>query len=244
MIVPDATYSIYGVIKTENAEGATFQCRFFDSRSGGNQIDIEHLGLIYGTTDWTYYYKDLTVPDGTNFLDVYCNNEPPSTGEAFARFDDVGLIEWTEWQPMSSDPTNIVNPNDYYFLQVRTTDLIDEITIDFRETSYGNYIVQTENNTPVKPEIAKLKNNYPNPFNPITNIAFDLNITAEVELSIFNIKGQKVKTILNSRLAPGTWNSEWNGKDGNGKKAASGVYFYQLSVNKKKVDARKCLLMK
>ena len=90
----------------------------------------------------------------------------------------------------------------------------------------------------------KLYGNYPNPFNPTTTITFDLHIPAEVELSVYNIKGQKVKTLLKSQLASGTWNTQWNGKDSTGKNAASGVYFFQLKVNKKQIDTRKCLLLK
>ena len=240
----EGSYSIQGYIKTQNGEGVTIQARYFTSRTGGNQINLEHLGLISGDTGWNYYHQELTVPDGTNFMDVYCNSEPPANGESFSWFDNVGLIEWTEWEPFVTAPAEIINPNDYYYLQIRTAEVIELTTIRFQETNYGNYYVHAANDVPGKLTTAELKRNYPNPFNPTTTITFDLHIPAEVELSVYNIKGQKVKTLLKSQLASGTWNTQWNGKDSTGKNAASGVYFFQLKVNKKQIDTRKCLLLK
>jgi len=240
----EGKYSIHGYIKTQNGDGVTIQARYFSSRSGGNQIDLEHLGLVYGDTDWSYYHKELTVPEGTNFIDVYCNSEPPGTGESISRFDNVGLIEWTDWQPFGPASGNIINPNDYYYIQVRTIDPIDLITIDFKETNYGNFYVNAGEDVPSSIKTARINSNYPNPFNPTTTISFDLNIDADVELNVFNIKGQKLKTLLNSNLAAGSWNTIWDGKDDGGKEAASGIYFFQLKVNKKQQDTSKCLLLK
>ena len=92
--------------------------------------------------------------------------------------------------------------------------------------------------------------NYPNPFNPETTISF--NLTAEdaeyAEISIYNIRGQKVKvfTFPNPDLSGGTseYSVVWNGTDSNNKSVASGIYFYKLSVNGKTEAVKKCLLMK
>ncbi|MFC1898197.1 C25 family cysteine peptidase [Candidatus Cloacimonadota bacterium] len=92
---------------------------------------------------------------------------------------------------------------------------------------------------------ASLSQNYPNPFNPITTISFALSDDAEVDLEIFNIKGQKVRTLLaDEGFEKGVMQVEWNGKDSSGKPVGSGVYFYKLRVNNEDIDTKKCLLLK
>jgi len=86
--------------------------------------------------------------------------------------------------------------------------------------------------------------NYPNPFNPETTISFALPEDSKVEVSIYNIKGQKVKTLLKESVEKGIHNVIWGGKDNNGKSVSSGVYFYKLKVNGKDKAIKKCLLLK
>jgi len=87
--------------------------------------------------------------------------------------------------------------------------------------------------------------NFPNPFNPTTMISFSLQNNSNVELSIFNIKGQKVKTFTNLQINKSS-NQQiiWNGTDDNNKPVGSGVYLYKLKVNDKTEVVRKCLLLK
>jgi len=94
------------------------------------------------------------------------------------------------------------------------------------------------------PKIALLNKNYPNPFNPETSISFSIPTESKINLSIFNIKGQKVKTLTNEVLEKGKYDFIWSGKDMNNKPVTSGVYFYKLSVNGKTHDVKKCLLLK
>ncbi len=86
--------------------------------------------------------------------------------------------------------------------------------------------------------------NYPNPFNPETKIVFDLPESGEVKLEIYNIKGQKVKTLLDCYMSPGRSEMLWNSKDDNGKRVSSGVYFYKLNVNGETKKTKKMLLLK
>lgn len=79
----------------------------------------------------------------------------------------------------------------------------------------------------IKPEY-ELRNNYPNPFNPATTICFTLPQSGNVNLSIFNIKGQLVKTLVNEVLPAGEHSIVWDGSDNRGREAGSGVYFYKL----------------
>ena len=88
--------------------------------------------------------------------------------------------------------------------------------------------------------------NHPNPFNPSTTIEFSIEQNQQneqIELEIFNIKGEKIKT-LNVILSGVEGSVMWNGTDNYQNKVSSGVHFYQLKVNGKSEAVKKCLLLK
>ncbi len=86
--------------------------------------------------------------------------------------------------------------------------------------------------------------NYPNPFNPETNINYSIPEEGKVEVSIYNVKGQKVKTLVNETQISGEHTVVWNGTNKQNKRVASGVYFYKLEVNNSKLLINKMLLLK
>ncbi|MDY0083500.1 MAG: zinc-dependent metalloprotease family protein, partial [Ignavibacteriaceae bacterium] len=88
------------------------------------------------------------------------------------------------------------------------------------------------------PTIYNLEQNYPNPFNPSTTIKFSLPEAAEVNLSIYNTLGEKLAELVNTDLAAGYYNFQWNAEN-----IASGIYIYQLKTNKF-VSVKKMLLLK
>lgn len=100
-----------------------------------------------------------------------------------------------------------------------------------------------------EPEIPKISplttniSNYPNPFNPSTTIKLELAEAGKIELAIYNIKGQKVKTLLDCTTAPGTYECNWNGKDESGKSVSNGQYIVKLKQNGKET-ATKIMLLK
>jgi len=90
-----------------------------------------------------------------------------------------------------------------------------------------------------------LEQNYPNPFNPTTTISFSIAQTSSyVTLNIYNIKGQKVKSLLNEKLDAGTHQVMWDGKDENGKSATSGIYFYKLNAGGNFSQTKRMILLK
>ncbi|MBN2009635.1 T9SS type A sorting domain-containing protein [candidate division KSB1 bacterium] len=80
------------------------------------------------------------------------------------------------------------------------------------------------------PKTYALDNNYPNPFNPTTTIAYALPYTGEVQLEIFNVLGQYVRTLVNSVQQAGYHNVVWDAKDDFGNTVVSGMYFYRLKA--------------
>jgi hypothetical protein len=81
-----------------------------------------------------------------------------------------------------------------------------------------------------EPQLTTLSGNYPNPFNPQTTISFSLAKSEQVSIEIFNIKGQKVKTVLDQLLTDGQHEVVWDGKNQYGKSVSSGVYFYRMQT--------------
>ena len=88
-----------------------------------------------------------------------------------------------------------------------------------------------------------LSQNFPNPFNPNTEIAYEIPQEGMVSLKVFNMLGQEVSTIVNEIQAPGAHNVSWGGINNRGEMVASGVYSYVLEVNGSKLT-RKMLLMR
>lgn len=84
----------------------------------------------------------------------------------------------------------------------------------------------------------KLSQNYPNPFNPSTTFEFALPTPSHVNLTVFNLLGQKVTTVIDEHLNAGVHTYEWNANDN-----ASGVYFYRLTTDEN-TETRKMMLLK
>ncbi len=86
--------------------------------------------------------------------------------------------------------------------------------------------------------------NYPNPFNPTTTICFSLQMTSDVELNIYNIKGQKVCELYSGKKECGPVSIVWDGSDSDGRSVGSGVYFYKLDIDGENAAIRKCVMLK
>ena len=76
------------------------------------------------------------------------------------------------------------------------------------------------------PSEFKMDSAYPNPFNPITNISFQIPVVSQIDLSIMNIKGQKIETLINQIFEPGNYTIKWNASE-----VASGVYFIHFNAS-------------
>jgi len=88
----------------------------------------------------------------------------------------------------------------------------------------------------------RLFSNYPNPFNPLTNISYFIPEDAEVKLTIYNLRGEKVRELVNGLQAKGKKKIVWEGKDSHGEKVASGIYFCKLQTDEESETIRMVLL--
>jgi len=93
------------------------------------------------------------------------------------------------------------------------------------------------------PRVFDLSNNYPNPFNPSTNIQFAVPHQGNITLAVYNVLGQHVRTLAEGDYAPGQYTVTWDGKDESGRTVTSGMYFARLETGSIAL-VRKMLMMK
>ena len=94
------------------------------------------------------------------------------------------------------------------------------------------------------PDSYILEQNYPNPFNPETTIRFQIPAAQRIVLTIYNIQGQKVKTLIDEQMQPGSHSVIWDGIDESGNKVASGIYIYTLQSSTGYKASKKMILIK
>jgi hypothetical protein len=130
---------------------------------------------------------------------------------------------------------------------VASTLLRGEGSLQIGNPSAGHLVLKVSGGREVPVQFA-LEQNYPNPFNPTTNIRFALPVQSKVVVEIYNVLGQRVKTLLREDRSEGYHTIEWNGTGNQGQQLGSGVYFLQLSASgadgKTFKDVRKLMMLK
>ena len=233
-------YTLHGWLKTENVTLANITIRFYTSRTAAVPSYTDYVTEdLTGTNDWTYYYRELNLPANVFYYEIRLQMTGSTELTATALFDNVGLIEWTQWTA-TEDLVNIPWPNNYYWIQARTAETPKSMSFSLVERSFGVQRANIPNNfTKVKPEL-KIS---PNPFNPETVINCVLPVSGKTALKIYNIKGQLVKELFKGELEAGSHRFNWNAKDNTNRSVGSGVYFIYLKNGNNKV-IRKAVLMK
>ncbi len=129
-------------------------------------------------------------------------------------------------------------------------DLTPWYTFNHDQKRSGNadlldWVVEVDDETPLPAGTQRLDANYPNPFNPVTRISFQLGGETDqrVRLAIFDVQGRLQRLLLDETLAPGSYQRSWDGRNEAGKSMASGLYFAKLQVEGR-VETRKMTLLK
>ncbi len=230
-------FILHGWIKTVNANDANILIRYYSSRTGYLLGTESITADIDGNTDWTWYHKELTLPANAWYYDIRLTCTGSASGQTQALFDNVGLIEWTPWTAWEAN-NNIPNPNNHYWLQVRTPENPKSVTVHLREKRYT--AAPRRNDTELAAELDLQI--YPNPFKDSANLVFEAGARGPLSLVVYNIRGQKVKTLARGELPPGKHQLAWDGRDQNGVRAASGIYFLRLEQEGKSAVKRVVLL--
>ena len=192
--------------------------RIFDTSALSNPILTETYSIGY-VKDMNFLDNTLYVASSTG-IHLYNVTNPYSTYESDTISDCY--------------PKGIFPTQDYLYC-----------TESFQFNVYGDTtLVSVDDNLIINKHNQFNLSNYPNPFNPITTISFSIKEDSKINLSIYNIKGQKVKTLINNEISKGNHSISWNGEDENNNSVSSGVYLYKLKVNNKTDVIKKCLLLK
>ncbi|NOX88680.1 MAG: T9SS type A sorting domain-containing protein [Calditrichaeota bacterium] len=230
-------YGVTRIVVNDSATGVTLL-------SSGNSVtpmDVTTGEIATGGDNAEAYesclvrVKNLTVtnpfPDGANNFGEFM----VSDGSGDLRVDDYALHFRG-----NLDSTFALN------------DHIDEI-VAIHYYSYGNYKLiprsnddihgHTDIERPITVTGFELKQNFPNPFNPTTTIEYNLEKRGNFKLSIYNILGQHIRTLVNGAQTPGLHKIKWDGRDDYGKPVSAGIYFYSLKGENIKLT-KKMLLIK
>ena len=128
--------------------------------------------------------------------------------------------------------------------QIETTQVILSVASNAAVTPEAIVVASTPGKYPTT---YRLEQNYPNPFNGSTIIQYEIPDTrtteSKIAIQIFNVLGQKVKTLINAPHDPGQYKITWNGTDESGVQVASGIYFYRL-ISKSHLTTKKMIYVK
>lgn len=194
---------------------------------GPYEFESPDLGGIEGIT------YDPTNGDFVDYVIIKINNEP---GE-FTFSDSIGSYQYKLPVGVYDVYAERVFYDDAVEYHIEVVDgQFTQLDIPMCETvSVQNYeIIPVANNFHLY--------NFPNPFNPTTTINFSIPISNNVELSIYNIKGQHITTLINEHVSKGKHSIIWSGYDENGNFVGSGIYLYKIKVGNHEFVKRMLLL--
>ncbi len=135
--------------------------------------------------------------------------------------------------PCIDSGTNLIDDYSFPYFDIYSNPRIMDGDWDSKEViDIGvNEYIRSDDNDSISPSAENSLRCYPNPFNPSTHLSFSLENESNVNITIYNIKGQAVRTLVNRRMNSGIHKLEWNGSDNNNKQVSSGVYFCKLSTS-------------
>jgi hypothetical protein len=113
---------------------------------------------------------------------------------------------------------------------VYSVDASNSYTVSDASISVSDAVLGVSGGSAQTPTAYALTQNYPNPFNPTTEIGFSLPTTSQVTISVYNLLGQRVATLLSGEVNAGSYSVTWNGLNAAGRAVSSGIYFYEMSA--------------
>jgi len=179
--------------------------------------NIEQVGVWWASHQHTFSIE-LSV-DGNNWTTVV-TSRLSNNSEGSAPVHELFQITATEAKFIRINIETTSAPSSHIF-QAAVGEL----------EAYAETLTDIENTQREIPTSYVLYQNYPNPFNPSTTIKFIVPKSSEVEISIFNIQGQLIRTLINQKINAGVHSVIWDGNNGDGNPVGSGLYIYRLITN-------------
>jgi len=202
-----------------SAQGERQWVSRYNGPGGGQDIPqalaLDMFGNVYvtGRTSAPGFVFDFATvkydPDGTRLWEKRFNGpQDLHDGATWVSVDDSGNV--------------YVAGNSMYF---------SNFASDFVIIKYDQWtLTDVPDGWSQGPAEFRLEQNYPNPFNPTTTLRYSVPVAASVTMTIFNVYGQEVRTLVNGVQEPGYRSVEWDALNGAGSAVASGVYFYRLQA--------------
>ncbi|MCF8242028.1 MAG: T9SS type A sorting domain-containing protein [Melioribacteraceae bacterium] len=147
--------------------------------------------------------------------------------------DNAELTDAQSYSDISSPVQMIDGLEDgkTYYWRVRSKNSDGDYSLYSDVTSFGVGEVTSVKREDAVAEKYVLSQNFPNPFNPTTNIKFSIPEAGLVSLKIFNILGQEIRTLVSDVKESGSYQVTWNGKDDHGNSVSTGIYLYKIQAN-------------
>ena len=186
-----------------------------------------HLGVQNVITFWV---KSYSAQNGLERYRVGLSPSASTTPASFTWLTGAAYMEAPlEWTQISYQIPNTYNATNVR-LAIKCESVNGQIFLidDLKIRGVNGYIVANEDNV-AQVNATVLLGSYPNPFTAQTSITYDMKNDEQVTIEIYNQKGQKVKTLINSREKSGNHTVTWKGDDENGKPVSNGIYLYRMT---------------
>jgi hypothetical protein len=230
-----------------------------NTESGGN-VTVSPVDATTGTTPATVTFSNVTSPGETSLTTG--PGGPPLPGTFSSTGTYYNLSTSAEFTPpitvcVTYNPAALPGPESDARLVHYNGSSWDDITTSVdtvanvvcgTTTTLSPFAIGTGDIPsavgPQASERGMLHQNVPNPFNPITTIAYDVPVGgADVSISVYDAAGRRVRELVDEHRAAGRWSVQWNGDDDRGRRVASGVYFYRMRAGSF-VNTKKMVLLK
>ena len=213
----------------------SFALKVYHGATDAPPVDIYANGsLLVENIAYGNYAGYLQVPEGDYTIDVTAHGSLASVASFYAPLTGQGGGSGIVYASGFLSPTE----QDSAFTLILATPSGYSVELPNTESA-----LQITNERNIVLEGFTLQQNYPNPFNPNTSITFNLTKNQLVNLTIYDLRGNEIKSLYNNTAEAGTHKINWNGLDNLGKKVSSGVLIYTLKTNYG-VDTKKMVLMK
>lgn len=211
-------------------------------------LDVE---AVVATANESVVNVPLMLNDASNVYSVEYTAELNSSA---AKFNDVALNlpqNWTKYSNIENGKLTVVmagtTPLEVSALGTVSIEVVDK---EAASTLTGSFVINENKNSDMRtieikavPKVFKLSQNYPNPFNPTTTINFQLPASEKVVINIYDMLGNKVRTLVNRNVSAGYHSVMWNATNDNGVSMSSGTYFYHIQAGQNN-STKKMLLIK
>jgi len=225
-VSPDSDLNI------EDVMGFVMMWNWYVTTHGGQLRLYENAGnpIEFDSNEDSIFFD---LPPGVIAYEVQIQHDPKSITFGTVNSNGIVKIQDTDEELglfnlicSSKEETRVVIP-------INISEEEANVTFSIRTIGFDRTIIsqQTKKMTIENiPDQFALHNNYPNPFNPVTTIRYDLPLGTDVHLVVFDILGREVRTLVNEKQEAGFKSIRWNGKNDMGQQVSAGMYFYRIQA--------------